>query len=86
MAIDVVVRPSGKCITLVCDPGTPIAEALVLKTNDLYSKIGKHQFHIGTLTPSMADDALLCDHAVIVIMDDTTILSSREAEFIRVVA
>lgn len=86
MAIDVVVRPAGKCITLVCDLGTPIADAVILNDQNLHYSVNDDYVLVGQLTDAMTDDALLCETAVFVVMDGDFIHSSKSVPFHRFAA
>lgn len=83
MAIDVIVRPDGKCITLVCDVGTPIADRIILNDQDLYYAVGDDYVSVGKLTDEMTKDAFLCETAVFVLMNGDYIHSSKIVHFHR---
>ena len=80
MAVDVIARPEGRCLTVVADAGAQAlsAEEIVVSGQAIDGFVGGIRFMIGVFTPAMAAAAALCDKAVLVEMDRGAVVRSRQ--------
>lgn len=78
MAVDVVVRPEGRCIAVICDKGSVLPDRIAVSGAELYGFESGRSFLIGVFTDAMAREAALCSIAVVVVMDGAYVFSSGE--------
>lgn len=81
MAIDVIVRPDGHCLTIVCDVNTETSDHVVIIDRNIYFRCNSGDYLIGELAKQMLADAISCHIALVVKMDGDFVHSFRQVEF-----
>lgn len=82
MAIDVIVRPSDRCLSIVCDrlPATIISVAMIGSTIRTFLSDGS-VMDLGELTEDMRLDAGRCSICIVIEMDGYAAIGSRRVGF-----
>lgn len=78
MAVDIVIRPEGKCITVVCDSSSDRPEKLFVEEESLLGVKEGKSYLIGHLTEEMALQASVCSIAIVVVMEGPYVLATQE--------
>lgn len=82
MAVDVIIRPDGSCLTVAFDMDLPVISAVALKGRDLVALFEDgHELELGTLADSMRLAAKTCSICVIVRIDGDRVGYSRQVDF-----
>jgi len=82
MSVDVVIRESARCLTIVGDNGVPVPTRVLVYGNELTGILADgHRHTYGVMTPAMAELAAMCDKAVVVVMEGPFVASSVAVPF-----
>jgi hypothetical protein len=82
MAVDVIIRPEGSCLTVAFDMDLPVITAVALRGATLFAIFDDgYELEFGTLTDSMRLGARTCSICVVVRIDGDRVGYSRQVDF-----
>ncbi|NTF17470.1 hypothetical protein G6L37_03485 [Agrobacterium rubi] len=82
MAIDVIVRPTGGCISIVCDRLDVTIRSVAIRGSTIHATLSDGMvMEIGNLADSMKADAGRCSICIVIEMDGDTVIGSRKVDF-----
>lgn len=82
MAVDVIIRPAGSCLTVAFDMDLPVITAVALRGSTLIALFEDgYELELGTLADSMRLDAKSCSICVVVRIVGDRVGYSRRVDF-----
>lgn len=82
MAVDVIIRPDGSCLTVAFDMDLPVVSAVALREATLFALFDDgYELELGTLADSMRLAAKACSICVVVRIDGDRVGYSRQVDF-----
>jgi hypothetical protein len=82
MAMDLIARPSDKCLSLVYDAPAPSINSIAISGADIRASLEDGTVMvIGELTDSMRLDVERCSICIVIEMNGDTVVASRQVDF-----